>query len=92
VTEAIRYGKTQVEKLVEENEISRQIVKEINNFGINQRQTLMVIYLLASELENTGHMRAITRLIRELGADELFLIGQLELGAEAGGPGGTSDV
>lgn len=70
----VRYGQSKTEKIAEENEICRQVMKEINNFGISQHQSLMLIYLLATELENTEHMRAITRLVRELGKSELFLI------------------
>jgi hypothetical protein len=92
VTPPIRYSQSQSEKLADENEISRQIVREINNFGITQRQTLMVIYLLAVELENHDHMRALTRLVRELGGEELFLIGQPEPDVEAGGTDGTPNV
>jgi len=68
------YGQAKSEKLAEENDTCRQIVREINNFGISQRQSLLVIHLLALELENVEHMRAITRLVRELDT-ELFLIG-----------------
>ena len=75
---ATLYGQAQSEKRAEENEGCRQIVKEINNFGITQRQTLLLIHLLASELENIEHMRAITRLVRELGGADLFLIGTAE--------------
>lgn len=92
MTELVHYGQTQTEKLAAENEVSRQIVREINNFGISQNQALMVMYLLASELENIEHMRAITRLIRELGGNELFLIGQPELDVEPGGPDGSTNV
>jgi hypothetical protein len=78
VNEPTRYGQMQAEKHAEENEACRQIVKEINNFGVTQRQVLMVIYLLATELENVDQMRTITRQVRELGGDELFLIGVAE--------------
>ena len=74
--EPVRYGQSEAEKMAEENKICRQIVREINNFGISQRQALMIIYLLAQELENIEQMRAITQLTRELGGDELFLIGK----------------
>lgn len=85
----VHYGQSKTEKLAEENEICRQMLREINNFGISQRQTLTLIYLLASELENTEHMRAITRLVRELGNGELFLI---DMEDEVGGKDGTSGI
>lgn len=78
MNDPVRYGQMRSEQMAEENKVCRQIVKEINNFGITQRQTLMVMYLLAAELENVDQMRAITKLVRELGGDELFLIGGLE--------------
>jgi hypothetical protein len=85
------YGQAQSEKRAAENLVCRQIVREINNFGITQRQTLMVMYLLASELENGEQMRAITKLVRELGGDDLFLTGAPEPDSEVGGNDGTPD-
>jgi hypothetical protein len=43
----------------------RNIVKEIKEFGINQRQTLYLIHLLALELENREVMTALTEAIGE---------------------------
>ena len=37
-----------------------QIVREIKNFGVNQRQILYLIQLLSLELENTDVMKALT--------------------------------
>jgi len=37
----------------------RDIVKEIKSFGVNQRQIIFIIDLLALELENMEHVRAI---------------------------------
>lgn len=72
------YGQTPGERRAEENNVCRQIVKEINNFGISQRQSLVLIYLLALELEDVEKMRSITRMVREMSGDELFLIGPLQ--------------
>lgn len=74
----VLYGQAQSEKRADENNVCRQMVREINNFGITQRQALMLIYLLASELENIEHMKAITKLVRELGGDDLFISGRPE--------------
>ena len=41
----------------------RNIVKEIKEFGVNQRQNLYLIYLLALELENREVMLALTKAI-----------------------------
>jgi poly(3-hydroxyalkanoate) synthetase len=89
VNDPVRYSQSKTEQLAQENEVCRQIVKEISNFGVTQRQVLMVIYLLASELENVEQMRALTRIVRELGGDELFLIGKKP---EEGDPDGTPDA
>lgn len=87
------YGQAQSEKFAEENHVCRQIVREINNFGITQRQTMMVMYLLAIELENSEHMKTLTKVIRDLGGDELFLIGtQNSDEMVLGGSDGSSDV
>lgn len=43
----------------------RNIVKEIKEFGVNQRQHLYLIYLLALELENREIMLALTSAIGE---------------------------
>jgi len=84
VTGAVHYGQMQSEKRAEENEHCRQIVREINlQGGLTQRQTLLLIYLLGSELENVEHMKAVTKLVRELGGEDLFVIG---------GPDGSTDA
>lgn len=44
----------------------REIVREIKDFGINQRQLLYTIYLLSLELENTTAMRALAAAIGEV--------------------------
>ena len=89
----VLYGQAQSEKRAEENNVCRQIVREINNFGVSQRQTLMVMYLLASELENVEHMRTLTRMIRDLGGDDLFLSGRPEPDREIEeGENGTPNV
>ncbi len=43
---------TPAEKLANEKEVSRKILKEINNFGINDHQRLFLIYILSQELED----------------------------------------
>lgn len=85
MSSATLYGKLQSEKQAEENLVCRQMVKEINNFGVSQRQTLMLMYLLASELENVDQMKSLTKAIREVAGDQLFLIGSPETDNEIGG-------
>lgn len=41
----------------------REIVKEVRDFGISQRQLLYMIYLLSLELENREVMLALTEAI-----------------------------
>lgn len=72
--DAVFYGELSSEARAHENETCRSIVHEVTNFGVSQRQQLMIIYLLAMELENVGHMQTLTSLIREL-APDVFLIG-----------------
>jgi len=92
---ATLYGQSSAEKRAEENRVCRQILREISNFGITQRQQLFLIYLLATELEDVEHMRAITSLVRGLGSD-VFLSGDKdadrEVAAPEGGSGGTPNA
>lgn len=69
-----KYGELETEKEAKENLIARNIVKEINVFQVTERQKMMIMYLLALELENTAHMQEITSLIRECGKESnMFL-------------------
>jgi hypothetical protein len=74
----VHYGQTDTEKLAEEKQVARQIVREISNFGITQRQQLFIIYLLAMELENVEHMQELSTHIRDLAGSDLFLIDRAE--------------
>ncbi len=69
----IVYGQTPAEKLAAENQIARDIVKEIGTFGVNERQRWLIIHYLALELENPDEMREIIGVIRELKGDEIFI-------------------
>lgn len=78
MTDTVRYGQTDSEKVAEEKQVCRQIVNEITNFGISETQRLFVIYLLALELENVEHMKEMTEHVRALGGRDLFLIDRAE--------------
>lgn len=78
MVEPVMYGTLASEKLAEENQVCRQIVKNISDFGVTQRQIVMVIYLLALELENTEQMQMITQMINDLCGKELFFTQQVE--------------
>ena len=46
-----------------ESFICRQIIQEINRFGVNQNQMIQLIYLLTLELENNSLMSDIINII-----------------------------
>lgn len=85
MTDVTKYGELGSEKHAEENKLCRQIVREISTLEVSQRQRTLVIYLLALELENIEHMRAITDLVKELAGNDLFL-------SHEGDKNGTIDV
>jgi hypothetical protein len=68
------YGELRSEKLAEENRIAREIVKEINNFGINERQRWLIMYLLSMELENVEDLKKVTSFIKENKGENIFLM------------------
>lgn len=87
MSDAKMYGQLKSEKLAEENQICRQMARNISLFGINERQRLLLIYLLAMEVENPEQMQAITTFVKELAGKDMFLSGQVEEAA-----GGTTDI
>lgn len=60
-------GQLESEKIAEENQQCREIVREIMNFGVNQRQVLVVMRLLAFELEDMDVCREIVGCLDEVG-------------------------
>ena len=71
-------GESEAMRRATENYLVRHWVRELSQFGLSQRQHLMLIYLVAQELENVEHMRTLTRTVRDLGGEDLFLIGRPE--------------
>lgn len=67
------YGKLPSEIMADENLQCRQIVKEIMNFGVNQRQIWYVMYLLAMELENIDDLKMATDFIKEYKGSTVFM-------------------
>lgn len=61
----LKYGQLDSERKAEENKTCRQIVSEINHFGVSERQKLFIIYLLALELEDNDRLLAITSIAKE---------------------------
>lgn len=88
MNDPVRYGQLKSEKLAEENQVCRQIAREISLFGITERQRMLVIYLLAMELEDGDKMREITACIKEVAGGDVFLSTQVEEGV----PNGSSNV
>ena len=67
------YGQLTAEKCSIENEDCRNIVKEVLNAGLTQRQHLLLIYLLSMELENVEYVQTIMGTIKDLAGDEIFI-------------------
>lgn len=67
------YGELETEKIAKDNTVARRIVTEINQFGISERQRLLIIYTLALELESVDDMKSITSFIREHKGSDIFV-------------------
>lgn len=73
MSEPVRYGQLKSEKIAEENDVCRNIAKEISQFGITERQRLFLIHTLAMELEDVQVMLELTACIKELTKSNIFL-------------------
>jgi hypothetical protein len=60
-----KVGQTETDKWAQEMLACRQIVSEILKFGVNQKQILNVIKLLAMELEDREALVALTAVVNE---------------------------
>ena len=60
-----KIGQTETEVWAQESLKSRQIVSEILKFGVNQKQILSIINLLAMELEDREALVAISSIVKE---------------------------
>ena len=56
-----KYGETEAEKDIQLMIKSREIVKEIVSFGVNELQKIQIIKLLSLELEDGNLMREISK-------------------------------
>ena len=54
-----------LEKIAKERAESRQIVKQIIDFGVNENQKLDIIYELSLNLENNKAMKDIVQLLKK---------------------------
>lgn len=53
--------------------VSREVVQEIMNYGVSQKQILDIIYLLALELEDNNLMRSIVDLCKSNKTEKLHV-------------------
>jgi hypothetical protein len=60
-----KIGQTETESWAQESLKSRQVVSEILKFGVNQKQILNIINLLAMELEDREALVAISSIVKE---------------------------
>jgi hypothetical protein len=67
------YGNLESEKLAKDSTTAREIVKEIGDFEINDRQRWLILYYLSLELENVDEMKAMTSYIKEVKGSSLFI-------------------
>jgi hypothetical protein len=67
------YGELKSERLAADNQVTRKIVKEINIFGINDRQRWLIIHQLALELENVNEMKELVSFINERKGKDIFI-------------------
>jgi hypothetical protein len=58
-------SKEELQKLTDQNEFCRKLVKEIDNYSLTQRQLYFLIYLLSLQLENNEIMSEIASCVRE---------------------------
>jgi hypothetical protein len=64
-----KYGKTDSDLHVEKMHACREIVKEILDFGICEKQKLQIIKLMALELENRDVMNEIISIVKQDGVN-----------------------
>jgi hypothetical protein len=72
------FGQVSSEKIAEENQTCREIVRTVSEFGVNNRQRLMLMYLLALELDNVEQMQEITAFFKDFVGSEIFLTDKYE--------------
>lgn len=67
------YGQLESEKLAADSKVAHEIVREINQFGINDRQRWLIIHYLALEIENIDEMKELTGFVKEFKGKDLFI-------------------
>jgi len=66
----MKYGQSDSERDAKESIVCREIVQKILDFGVNERQKLQIIGLIALELENREDMIQITEIVKSIREDE----------------------
>jgi hypothetical protein len=67
------YGQLDSERQAAENTLCRELVRDISALEISERQRIMIIYLLALEIEDIELMRALTDPIKVIAGNKVFL-------------------
>jgi archaellum biogenesis ATPase FlaH len=65
--------KKQLEDLNNDSLAAREVVREIMNFGVNERQKVIIIQSLAMTLEDNELMRALLDCISDIAGDKVFI-------------------
>jgi len=71
MSEIKSYGSTEDELDVKDRARCRDIVQEILNFGVTQKQIVQLVYLLSLELENIEEMRYLSNACKAVANDEI---------------------
>ena len=75
-TSAKTYGEALSEKMAQENYACREIVKEIMNFGVNDRQIINIIHSLALHVEDVETMQTLAAAIKEIAPSSFIAAGE----------------
>tara|TARA_A100001011_G_scaffold379298_1_gene445139 strand:+ start:243 stop:485 length:243 start_codon:yes stop_codon:yes gene_type:complete len=65
------YGETEDEMDIKDRAKCRDIVQEILNFGVSQKQIVQLVYLLSLELENIDDMKHLSRACKAVADGEV---------------------
>ena len=65
------YGETDDEMDIRDRARCREIVQEILNFGVSQKQIVQLVYLLSLELENIKDMKYLSNACKAVADGEI---------------------
>lgn len=68
---AKKYGETKEETMALKSLQCREIINEINRFGVDEFQRIQLIKLLALELENNSNMKKIVNMVNEIAENNI---------------------